>query len=74
MKSRPGTDANRFHDRHRLNHRDVERAYAASRKIHDVAGHRRGSLWQKHRDPVVFQLFQQIYDLPTVLDADQGRL
>ena len=69
-----GSDANVFHDRHGLDHRDVQWPHPLRRQVHHIAGHRGGRLRQKYRNPAILQRFEQVRDLPAVLDADECRL
>src|SRR4029078_4695082 len=69
-----GSDANVFHDRHGLDHREVQWPYPIRRQVHHVARHRCRCLRQKYSTPAILRRFEQVCDLPAVLDADECRL
>ena len=48
-----GSDANVFHDRHGLDHRDVQWPYPIRRQVHHVARHRGRRLRQKYSNPAI---------------------
>src|SRR6185312_10493336 len=69
-----GSDANVFHDRHGLDHRDVQWPYSIRRQVHHVARHRGRRLRQKYGNPALLKRFEQVSHLPAVLDTDEGRM
>ena len=71
MQGRAGPDAYVLHDRHGLDHRDVQGANSIRGQVHDRARHRGGRLRQEHGNPAVLKGFEQVSDLPAILDVDQ---
>jgi len=44
LKSHPRSDADPLYDRHGFDHRDTQRPYAVTWKVHNIARQRRGRL------------------------------